>query len=226
MVGQGTTTDQLASLTEQRLIIVVSHNNCQCKIVANNLANNVQAVHEFDQSKLFLICMTTMQICALLVSLLTPLAELYFPMNTVYLIIFLHTYIQVRLVNDSMQVLVNATTDITDTLLGVNDNNENFTSVFFRRTRSNTISALWSNGISISVSLSLGLLSFVASIPQEFRGTTLGLLGDFNGDASDDFMYRNGTFLDADASDSMIHAFGQSCKLVTLLICSSLFLTK
>ena len=63
------------------------------------------------------------------------------------------------------------------------------------------------------MSLSLGLLSFVATSPEESMGTTVGLLGNFNGDTSDDFMYRNGTFLDADASDRMIHDFGQSCKL-------------
>ena len=110
-----------------------------------------------------------------------------------------------------MQLLVNGNMDLTDTIPNVNDTNQNFTIVTFQRTATNTIVSTFSNGIAITVSLSRGLLSFVATSPEEFRVTTEGLLGNFNEDPSDDFIFRDGTTLEFDASDRMIHEFGQSC---------------
>ena len=79
----------------------------------------------------------------------------------------------------------------------------------------NRIESTFSNGISITVSLLSGLLDIVAVLPRNFMGLTQGLLGNFNGNNTDDFIYPNGTLLDNDASDSMIHGFGQTCKSLT-----------
>ena len=62
------------------------------------------------------------------------------------------------------------------------------------------------------MSVSLGLLSFVATVPQEFEGNASGLLGNFNGDDSDDLRYPNGTEIDVNSPHRLIHDFGQSCK--------------
>ena len=62
------------------------------------------------------------------------------------------------------------------------------------------------------MSVSLGLLSFVATVPQEFEGNASGLLGNFNGDESDDLRYPNGTEIDVNSPHRLIHDFGQSCK--------------
>lgn len=61
---------------------------------------------------------------------------------------------------------------------------------------------------------SFGILNFVASIPQEYRGFSgiSGLLGNYNGESSDDLMYANGTTIALDSPYQMIHEFGQSCK--------------
>ena len=55
----------------------------------------------------------------------------------------------------------------------------------------------------------------MASIPQEYQGfsSILGLLGNYNGDSSDDLMYVNGTMIAIDSPYDMVHEFGQSCKL-------------
>ena len=76
----------------------------------------------------------------------------------------------------------------------------------------NRIESTFSNGISVTVTLLSGLLNVVAVLPQEFMELTQGLLGNFNGNATDDFIYPNGTMLDNDASDEMIHNFGLTCK--------------
>ena len=62
------------------------------------------------------------------------------------------------------------------------------------------------------MSVSLGLLSFVATVPQKFEGNASGLLGNFNGDDSDDLRYPNGTEIDINSPHRLIHDFGQSCK--------------
>ena len=117
---------------------------------------------------------------------------------------------QVRLENGSFVVLLNSA-DITDTVQNTGDSNSNSTLVFLERTSENSILTSFSNGIAVTVSESFGLLSFVSSIPEEFQGMPVGLLGNFNGDSSDDLIYPNGTQLDIDSSDRMIHDFGQSC---------------
>ena len=76
----------------------------------------------------------------------------------------------------------------------------------------NRIESTFSNGISVTVTLLSGLLNVVAVLPQDFMGLTQGLLGNFNGNATDDFIYPNGTMLDNSATDRMIHDFGQTCK--------------
>ena len=82
----------------------------------------------------------------------------------------------------------------------------------------NRIESTFSNGISVTVTLLSGLLNVVAVLPQDFMECTLGLLGNFNGNAADDFIYPNGTMLDDDASDEMIHNFGQTCKCLSLYL--------
>ena len=120
--------------------------------------------------------------------------------------------LQVRLESDELRLFLNST-DISDTIPDVNDTNMNSSSVVFERSMNSSIISSFENGITVTVSVSQGILSFVATVPEEFRGNTTGLLGNFNGDATDDLAYPNGTVLGADPSDSMIHNFGQSCEL-------------
>ena len=121
--------------------------------------------------------------------------------------------IQVHLIDGSLQVLLNSE-DITDT---INDTNTSGiggtpTLVSFQRLSETSIRTQFSAGVSITVSLSFGMLNFLGALPQNLRGIPVGLLGNFNGDTSDDLTYPNGTVLDMNSPDSLIHDFGQSCE--------------
>lgn len=120
-------------------------------------------------------------------------------------------YLQVRFQNESLQLLLNSE-DLLDAIPDVNDTYSNNSLVFLLRRSETSVLTVFSNGISLTVSVSFGLLSFVITIPQPFRGNVSGLLGNFNGDSSDDLMYPNGTVLDVNSSDRFIHDLGQSCK--------------
>lgn len=67
-------------------------------------------------------------------------------------------------------------------------------------------------GVTVIVNFGGGLPNFILTLPQTFQGLTEGLLGNYNGNDADEFIFRNGTMLSSDAPDSMIHAFGISCK--------------
>ena len=102
---------------------------------------------------------------------------------------------------------------ITDEITNSTSNLNSFVDIQ-RTSEMNGIESTFSNGISITVTLLSGLLDVVTVLPQDFMGLTQGLLGNFNGNDTDDFIDRNGTLLDNDASDNMIHfSFGQTCKV-------------
>ena len=52
---------------------------------------------------------------------------------------------------------------------------------------------------------------YTLEVPSSFEGTTFGLLGNYNNDDSDEFVFRNGTMISNSSSDREIHQFGQSC---------------
>ena len=56
------------------------------------------------------------------------------------------------------------------------------------------------------------ILDFVINLEDSVRGNTRGLLGNFNGDSTDDFVMPNGIQVPVNASDQMLHDFGQSCE--------------
>ena len=97
-------------------------------------------------------------------------------------------------------------TNINDSFVDVN--------ISVTRTAENTVLSVFPNGVSISVSVNGDLPNIVVSLPQDLRGQTRGLLGNFNGNDTDDFVFFNGTMLSSDASEREIFDFGQSCKLL------------
>ena len=62
------------------------------------------------------------------------------------------------------------------------------------------------------ISIAAGIPNFVLRMPQSFRGVTSGLLGNFNGDSNDDFIYPAGNRLRSEATDREIHSYGQACQ--------------
>ena len=102
-------------------------------------------------------------------------------------------------------------TNITDNL--IQNANFSYNDALVLKNNSNSYIVSFSNGIGAVFSLSAGLPNFVLSIPSSLRAHTSGLLGNFNGNQTDDLMFPNNTVLTGSVTDRMIHAFGQSCKL-------------
>lgn len=62
------------------------------------------------------------------------------------------------------------------------------------------------------------LLDIVTSAPEDgyFARNTKGLLGNNDGDASNDFQLKNGTTLAINSSEEQLFEFGSSCKLIMI----------
>ena len=105
-------------------------------------------------------------------------------------------------------------TNINDSFIDVN--------ISVSRTAENTVLSVFPNGVSISVSVNGDLPNIVVSLPQNLQGQTRGLLGNFNGNDTDDFFFFNGTMLSSDASEREIFDFGQSCKLLFQVVKQSI----
>lgn len=102
--------------------------------------------------------------------------------------------------------------DVSHNVTNINDTFSGNT-VDVTRTESNSILSVFSNGLAVTVSVSPhGMLNIIVNLPAEYDSLTQGLMGNFNGNSTDDFIFSNGTMLDDGASDSIIHEFGQSCE--------------
>lgn len=101
--------------------------------------------------------------------------------------------------------------DISGNLTTVNDTVMDL-SVQITRTGVNMVESVFASGIRVTVKVTEGIPNFVVSLPVAFQNNTIGLLGNYNGDKTDDFISRNGTSLSDNSTDSEIHEFGQSCE--------------
>ena len=118
--------------------------------------------------------------------------------------------LQVRYENGNFVVLSNGS-DISSNLTNVNDTYTDQT-VEISRSSNDSVTSAFPNGASVTVQVAEEIPNFVLTLPQSFRGLTRGLLGNYNGQNSDEFVYPDGRMLRDNASDSMIHDFGQACK--------------
>lgn len=125
-----------------------------------------------------------------------------------------------------MQVYLNESTNKTSVLLNSEDIsanvsmvNDTYNTLEVTAVRESESSHTFSFpcGIGLTTKISSGILSFVLTVPEEMNGTTEGLVGNFNGNITDDFIYPNGTVLSDGATDREIHTFGQACELVLLM---------
>ena len=101
--------------------------------------------------------------------------------------------------------------DLSDSLASVGDNVTTLTS-YIERSSNNSITISFPSGVGITINYTAGLLVYTLEVPSSFEGTTSGLLGNYNNDDSDEFVFRNGTMISNSSSDRDIHQFGQSCK--------------
>ena len=123
--------------------------------------------------------------------------------------------VQLNEMTKEMSVFLNSM-EITPNVSIVNET-FNTLEVTVLRGRNNSFTFSFLCGIGLTTTVSSGILSVVLTVPEDLNGTTQGLLGNFNGNIIDDFMYPNGTVLTDGASDREIHDFGQSCEFVLTL---------
>ena len=82
--------------------------------------------------------------------------------------------------------------------------------VYILRVAKNTVLTTFENGIAVTVSVVTGLPIYTIAVPSTYNIT--GMLGNYNGNPDDDFIYPNGTILPSNFSDRQLYSFGQSCK--------------
>ena len=113
--------------------------------------------------------------------------------------------------DNKLVVLINGS-DISSNLTTVNSIIR-YNTVFLKRVADDTVRVVFSNDVAVNVTLRVGLLSFNVLVPQSFLNNTnvSGLLGNMDGDNTNEFVFRNGTMLPDDTSDRILHTFGQSC---------------
>lgn len=126
-----------------------------------------------------------------------------------------HTQIQVDTTIGTQFIVLYNSEDISTNLTSVNDTfmSPNMQAEITRPSES-SIQASFSSGIGLTVTVNAGIPSIVVTAPEAIQSETVGLLGNFNGNQTDDFVYFNGTVLSDGASDRDIHSFGRSCECV------------
>ena len=104
--------------------------------------------------------------------------------------------------------------DVTRRIAGVNDSyNVTAFHPLVTRVATNSIRTSFPLGVTVEVSIAATIPNFVVRLPQNFSDSTSGLLGNFNGNPDDDFMYPNGIdVLRSDATDREIHGYAQQCQ--------------
>ncbi len=127
---------------------------------------------------------------------------------------FLLLYLQVRRENNDYTVLLNGN-DISANVSVVNDTVAIISDVTIERMDADTVLTVFDSEFTVRVrTLGQEIPDITVSLPRNasLEGETHGLLGNGNEEESDDLVYPNGTMLSVNASDRMIHDFGQSCK--------------
>ena len=102
-------------------------------------------------------------------------------------------------------------------------NEESFNNVLVSKSENNSYSATFSSGIYIEARVaqtSSGpyISAFIVSLPKRFRNRVKGLMGNYNGDISDDFLPNGGgELLPLNSSLEELHwNFGVTCEYYTI----------
>ncbi|GFO24161.1 fibrillin-1 [Plakobranchus ocellatus] len=84
---------------------------------------------------------------------------------------------------------------------------ENDGQIFLSRDNG-TLSVSTPDTIGLIIKLENGLLEFSVEIDEKFRNMTRGLLGNFNADSGDDFIFPNGTVLSNSSTERELYVYG------------------
>ena len=103
-------------------------------------------------------------------------------------------------------------TDISYQVSTVNDtySNSNET-IEVTRVAEQSMEIVFSSGISVTVNISVGILYYTIAVPNTYANLTQGLLGNFNGNSSDDIVSPSSTAYNS-SDEKEIYMFGETCQ--------------
>ncbi|XP_060603455.1 mucin-like protein isoform X2 [Ruditapes philippinarum] len=110
--------------------------------------------------------------------------------------------------------------DLTDQYISHDDNETPFSYTTEEKNiiiskRDDTLSALFTlSGIELNISYSAGMLSLNTIVPKTLINATTGLLGNYDGISSNDFMMPNGTVLSSNVSEREVFAYGKTWAII------------
>lgn len=119
--------------------------------------------------------------------------------------------------NLSITVKQQADSSCTNHTIEYFDEARDFVGMSIERSSVNNKSIIVSfpSGFSIEVTPGIELLQITVSADEDLMNSTRGLLGNFNGNKTDDLQYPNGTTISVNATEEEIFDLGQKCKLRT-----------
>lgn len=121
--------------------------------------------------------------------------------------------VQFQLSRRGLDVLINGYRIVFDGL-----NEQMFLNVTLQDLGNSMVSALFSGGISLTVQEANGLITLIQIVlPDTYKGDLEGLLGNFNGDPSDDLVPKsvNRPLSINSTSEELHNNFGITCKELT-----------
>ena len=129
-------------------------------------------------------------------------------------------YIQIHLSQGKLSIFINGE-NASHEIEAVNSTSVQANNAFYlTRVEDNIVRVLLYTDTCVyvlTVTQRQNILDFVVNLEDSIMGTTRGLFGNFNGDSTDDFIMPNGIQILSDASDQMLHNFGQSCECLALI---------
>lgn len=72
--------------------------------------------------------------------------------------------------------------------------------------------AVFVNGITVTTNISQDILHFSVALPEEYNSLVRGLLGDYNGNSTDDFKSPTDT-VTIPSNENVLFYFVESCQL-------------
>lgn len=84
--------------------------------------------------------------------------------------------------------------------------------VFVFSPSSTNVTVMFPSGAGVEVRLREGTMTTTVLLPEEFKDSTVGLLGKMNGDAGDDLVLSNGELVRNLTNPEELFSFGASCK--------------
>lgn len=84
--------------------------------------------------------------------------------------------------------------------------------VFVFSPNSDNVTVMFPSGAGVELRLRQGTMATTVLLPEVFHGATLGLLGNTNGNASDDLTTPDGRILPVSSTPQELFEFGGHCK--------------